>query len=653
MTRVSGQPASTPASSAGSAGSVSARVSVTPGAATASVGRPAGHGGAADRLARARRARRRTGSCPRPRPCGRRCASGSARPTLGDLLLQAAVGQRGVHRAVGRCRRASASGAGRVVGQRHRGQRVPAAVRSSGPGNAGPVAGAEGGPAVEHAGGRAGGAHRQRADRRSARPAPTAPASRSGSTSLQARPGHADDDHAVGGAPSGRGGRAAGGTPSSAGEQDDEHGRGAAPAVSWRARRPAGRAARGRRRPAAGRRPPRRASRPPARGRRRPARAACAGSPSTADDGVGERRGVADRHQLGAGRRRARACPPARVETSGVPARSASWAVNGLPSHREGSTQSVGGAEQVGDVGRAGPSSRTGSRSAPDPLGQLVLQRPVAGDRDQRCRLQPSVALPAARPRRAGRRSPSAGAAGRPRRPAAGRRRRPSSRAHLGARAASAGGSGGASAGATRTSRAPSRRALSARSLETASTRSAAADGHALDRAQQPLPRARALLQGVVQGEHQRPVPLPRQPPGGRGDQAGAQAVGVHQVGAGGGPAQLADRAARRRPGASPAEMPTGRKSAPAAVKPNSSSVAGAPQTRTAAPAARDARARSVRTWRADPAGAGGQHLDDPAAAQGRRLGHRAPPVVPARWSSGARSACTAAGQRRRAPCPS
>ena len=82
-----------------------------------------------------------------------------------------------------------------------------------------------------------------------------------------------------------------------------------------------------------------------------------------------------------------------------MPARRASCAVNGLPSQREGSTHSVGGAQQVGDV-VAPAEQQDGSRSArirsasssssgPSPAiatsgaGQpaAALQRPTASNR--------------------------------------------------------------------------------------------------------------------------------------------------------------------------------------------------------------------------------------------------------------------------------
>ena len=72
-----------------------------------------------------------------------------------------------------------------------------------------------------------------------------------------------------------------------------------------------------------------------------------------------------------------------RVATSGVPVRSASCAVQraGLPAR--GQHAHVGGAEQVGDV--AAPAEQDDRQPlGGDPGGQLVLQRPVAGDRDQR-----------------------------------------------------------------------------------------------------------------------------------------------------------------------------------------------------------------------------------------------------------------------------
>ena len=210
------------------------------------------------------------------------------------------MGQRGVHRrlgcAVGGRRRRG--GCGGIVRQGHGRQRHRRQALV-GPGHAGPVAGAEGRPAVEQAGRRAGRPHRQRADRRLPRQVPQL---RRG-LRVDVVPGQArdaDDEHPVGGVTSAGAVRRAGRRGSGpASERRDQE---ASSAATRRAlsRRPsaAARAARGRGRPAAGRCRPRRATSPPGGGRPRPAVRRARGRRAPGD-GVGQRSGVAHRHQLG------------------------------------------------------------------------------------------------------------------------------------------------------------------------------------------------------------------------------------------------------------------------------------------------------------------------------------------------------------------
>ena len=165
-TSASGQPASRPPGSAASDGRLSARVISTPGAADGEGRGPSRHRGAADR------GPQRAGLGAEP---GGALVGGGALDDGGGIgerdrgrpLLEAAVGQRGVQRRLG-CALGVGRGAGvgaagspgrGTVGSGHRRQTLV------GPGHAGAVAGAEGRPAVQQAGRRAGGAHRHRADR--------------------------------------------------------------------------------------------------------------------------------------------------------------------------------------------------------------------------------------------------------------------------------------------------------------------------------------------------------------------------------------------------------------------------------------------------------------------------------------------------------
>ena len=149
-----------------SAGRSSARVISHPAGRRRRGSRPARHRGAADRGAQRAGlgaepggalvvggARDGGGRVGRARPCAAR----SCRPQWDSVVSSAGSGSPSAPPGVGRRR-------GGVVGQghgrqRHRGQALV------GPGHARAVAGAEGRPAVEQAGRRAGGAHRHRADR--------------------------------------------------------------------------------------------------------------------------------------------------------------------------------------------------------------------------------------------------------------------------------------------------------------------------------------------------------------------------------------------------------------------------------------------------------------------------------------------------------
>ncbi len=73
------------------------------------------------------------------------------------------------------------------------------------------------------------------------------------------------------------------------------------------------------------------------------------------------------------------------------------------------------------------------------------------------------------------------------------------------------------------------------------------AHGPSLGLLQQPLLGAPAVLQGVVQGQHQGLRAAAAQSASHGGDQTGPQAVGVHEVGVGGGRAQLRDRSPVRQ----------------------------------------------------------------------------------------------------------
>ena len=248
-----------------------------------------------------------------------------------------------------------------------------------------------------------------------------------------------------------------------------------------------------------------------------------------------------------------------------MPARSASCAVNGLPSHREGSTQASAAPSRSATSERR-PSSRTGrrcarmrsassSRSGPSPA---IATSGAGCSRPSRSQArdgleQDVVALLRVQP-----------ADGHQQRPAVVH---PELVAHLVARAR----------------RRRQRRGEGRHHPDVARTEPAgvvgqvaghgehevgATDRQPLDRAKQPLLRARALLEGVVQRQHERSLPLPREPAGRRGDQAGAQAVGVHEVRLGGGPAQLGDRAGvgEGRQAGGDADRP---EVGPTAVKPN------------------------------------------------------------------------------------
>jgi hypothetical protein len=209
-TSTSGQPVS---SSPGSAGSCSRWVSVTPGAATASAGArpttvaqptasPSAAGSAPNRAVAGSAATAATAAC------------GSASPGLRQPLLQAAVRQRraGRRQRRGGLLRRGVVRRGRVVSpalppgglpgqrdgrQRHRRDRLVGCREAR------TVSCAQGGPAVEHAAGRAGGPHRHRADRRTLGQRPEL---RGGLRVdvVPHQPGDADDDHAVGRRPLGR-----------------------------------------------------------------------------------------------------------------------------------------------------------------------------------------------------------------------------------------------------------------------------------------------------------------------------------------------------------------------------------------------------------------------------------------------------------------
>ena len=218
----------------------------------------------------ARRARRRSGRCPRRRRCARRprpdrparlVAARSWRPQWASVVSTAGSGAPSVVGGVG-VGAAGSSGQGHGR-QRHRRQALVGA------GHAGPVAGAEGRPAVQQAGRRAGGPHRHRADRGLPRQVPQLRRGRR----IDVVPGQArdaDDEHPVGGVlarrpPRRR--RAAGrrGAPRAGGAGRPPGG------LSSAGPHAAARAARGRGPPAAGRCRPRRATSPPGGGRPRPA----------------------------------------------------------------------------------------------------------------------------------------------------------------------------------------------------------------------------------------------------------------------------------------------------------------------------------------------------------------------------------------------
>ena len=252
--------------------------------------------------------------------------------------------------------------------QRHRRQAV---VRA---GDARPVAGAEGRPAVEDAGRGAGGAHRQRADRGVLRQRPQLAASPPGRRRSRSGPGTPTTTHPVGRrAGRRRRGRAAAGPPAPSRSASRTASRTADAPGRLTGRRP-GRAEQlpvdGDQLPRGG--VPRPASPPACRGRPRPARRARAGSASTRSTASASA-AASPTGTSSAASPSSSGRPPARVATSGVPDRSASWAVSGPRLPARGQHAQVGGAEQVGDVVAPAEQQRRAGARARIRAAQLVL----------------------------------------------------------------------------------------------------------------------------------------------------------------------------------------------------------------------------------------------------------------------------------------
>ena len=335
------------------------------------------------------RARPRTGRCPRPAPSGPPWPPG--RPARRWRPAPAGRSARA------RCRPA-APRSGRRRGRPSgppgpraaaRSAAAPAAVRRPGrePGRGCPRRWSPSRRGCRWSTGR-----RARTWRRSpsSRPSPTAPASPVGSTSLQVRPGTPTTSTCDATASSGAAPAADGDATSAVNSTTST--------AAVRAHRvtgtgsPVRRAAPGRRRRAGA--PP-----PPASGHpaacRRPASAravACAGSSSTRTT-ASARAAASPTGTRSAAVPTSSGMPPARVDTSGVPAAQGLLRRERAALPARGQHARVRRAEQVGHVGAAAEQEDR-QPLGPDAGGQLVVQRPVPGDGDQRCRLQPALALP-------------------------------------------------------------------------------------------------------------------------------------------------------------------------------------------------------------------------------------------------------------------
>jgi hypothetical protein len=380
------------------------------------------------------------------------------------------------------------------------------------------------------------------------------------------------------------------------------------------------------------------------------------------DDGVGEGRGVTHGHQGGGVAEQVRHPPGAGGDQRRAgPQRLLSGERAALPPR--GQHAEVGRGQQVGDV-RAPAQQQHGEPLGADPVGQLGLQRTVAGDRHERHRPQPVIGGPAGdgieqdvvallrvQPADGHHQGPPvvepqlcADVVPRAR---GGRQWRGERGDHPHVAGAEPPGVVGEVAG-------------------DGQHHVGGADRGALDGPQQSLTGPRALLQGVVQREHEGPLAGPRQPAGDRRDQPGAQPVGVQELGALGRAPQLQDRPAvgeRREAGGD-------------ADRPEVGAGGGEGEELLGGRGATDAHGGTGRAQRwddgpdvaADAAGARREHLGDPAAVQGRPLSHGAPPVGrgpvpagehaerplrPAEPGAPARAASATPRSVGDAPCPS
>ena len=476
---------------------------------------------------------------------------GLGQPDLGHLLLEPAVGQPGVHRCglAARASGAAVAASSRLGGQRDRGDRLDRARV------AGAVAGAEGRPAVEQAGGRASRPAPRVRRWRSPRPATTG----GGGDRVEVgpdQPGHADRQHPVGPPLVVRP------RPLPAGADPREQ----------RDRGP--RAARGRPRgPHLARSSPRpeqlsvQVDQLPGGGRLvRPAgRLAGAGraEPGGAG-GIGEHPGPPPRpapRRRRPGTRSAASptssgMPPTAVATSGVPARSASWAVSDRASQTEGSTQTSAAPSRSATSVRR-PEQGHRQLLGGDPRGELVVQRAVAGDGHQRRRAQPGVGDPPGdrveqdvvallRVQPADRDHQRLPVVARP------SARRTSGRGALGRRQRRGGDRGDPHVPGAEPA------GVLGQVARGGQDDVGAADGGPLRRLQhpplQPAAAGSALCRVSTSGRRRSPPAggRPRRPPG-------PQPVGVHQVGAGGGPGAAAQhRAQVGGRGAARPRCPTG-----------------------------------------------------------------------------------------------